>query len=86
MQITYYQNHFNEYENDAFLDYRQKKKYFHKLDNQEEYTNPISVVSASTNYSSLFVSYEDFYVKKLDSLNLYKDFVNWQNRGKISKE
>ncbi|RNA11315.1 putative E3 ubiquitin- ligase HECTD2 [Brachionus plicatilis] len=86
MQITYYQNHFNEYENDAFLDYRQKKKYFQKLDNQEEYTNPISVVSASTNYSSLFVSYEDFYVKKLDSLNLYKDFVNWQNRGKISKE
>lgn len=86
MQINYYQNHYKEYENDAFQDYKQKKKYFQKLDNQEEYISPISVVSAATNYSSLFVSYEDFYIRKLDCLNLYKDYINWQHREKLSKE
>lgn len=86
MQINYYQNHFKEYESDAFLDYKQKKRYFQKLDNQEEFISLVSVVSASTNYSSLFVSYEDFYIRKLDTLNLYKDFVNLQHRSKLSKE
>lgn len=83
MQIQYYQSHYTEYVKDALLDYKQKIKHFEKLDNQmEEFISPSTVVSASTTSSSLFVSYQEFYIKRLDTLDLFREYTKWQQMGK----
>ncbi|CAF0709989.1 unnamed protein product [Brachionus calyciflorus] len=87
MQINYYQNHYNQYTKDALLDFNQKKKYFEKFDHQIEdlRTAQSSILSTDTNFSSLYVSYQDFYIKKLDSLNLFKEYTKWHSAEKIHK-
>lgn len=83
MQIQYYQNHYKEYVKDALLDFKIKQKNLEKLDHQiEDLTEPSMLLSASTTSSSLFISYEEFYIKKLDTLDLFREYNKWQNIGK----
>jgi hypothetical protein len=37
-----------------------------------------TIVSSATNSSSLFVSYQEFYIKQLDTLDLFKEYQTWQ--------
>lgn len=82
MQIKYYENHFREYTKDAVNDIREKQKFLDK--EISDIVRPDSfykLVSASTTSSSLFVSYKEFYIRQLDAINLYKDYVRWQRIG-----
>jgi hypothetical protein len=72
MQIHYYQHHYTQYVEDAVQHFKQKR---HSTD--ENNTIP-SVVSSSSMSSSLFISYKEFYIKQLNTLDLYKDYLKWQ--------
>jgi hypothetical protein len=68
------------------VDFAEKQKYLEKFNErgQEEIMQPISnIISSSSAHSSLFVSYQEFYVKRLDTLDLFKEFTQWQELGKI---
>lgn len=75
MQIHYYQHHYTQYVDDAIQHY--KKQQF----SSDETSLVPSVVSASTTSSSLFISYQEFYIKQLNALDLYKDYLKWQKLG-----
>ena len=74
MQIHYYQHHYTQYADDAVQHFKQRQAL-------DETSSVPSVLSASTTSSSLFISYKEFYVKQLDSLDLYKDYLKWQKIG-----
>lgn len=39
------------------------------------------LVSASTTSSSLFVSFKEFYIRELDFIDLYREYVRWLKIG-----
>ena len=82
MQISYYQNHHNEYTKDAIQHFKRKQSRIEEedLDDEaKEVSNQIkSIVSSSTKSSSLFISYEEFYIKRLDRLDLIREYFKWQ--------
>lgn len=80
MQIQYYQNHYTEYESDAIRDYKIRQRSY-DLANQESYIPVTNIVSSSTTVSSLFISYQEFYIKRLDALDLFKEYLKWQQIG-----
>jgi len=82
MQIQYYQNHFSEYTNDAILHFKRKKP---QNDDESDENYVRTVVSSSTTSSSLFISYEEFYVKRLDRLDLVKEYVRWEQIGQSDR-
>jgi hypothetical protein len=91
LQIKYYQHHFNDFTNDALVDHVEKQMYLEKFnergggsDGEDAMMQPISnIISSSSAHSSLFVSYQEFYVRRLDTLDLFKEFTQWQELGKI---
>lgn len=82
MQIQYYQNHFNEYTNDAVQHFKLKKP---QNDDESEDNYVRTVVSSSTTSSSLFISYEEFYIRRLDRLDLVKEYVRWEQIGQSDR-
>jgi hypothetical protein len=90
LQIKYYQNNFNQFTHDARIEYTEKKKTYEKILNEplkeddELFIRPISdIISTSSSWSSLFVSYQEFHLKRLDQLDLYKEFIKWQEYVRI---
>ena len=73
MQIHYYQHHYTQYIEDAVQHFKQKR---HSTDENSSIIP--SVVSSASTSSSLFISYKEFYIKQLNSLDLYKDYLKWQ--------
>ena len=52
---------------------------YEDLEEEKELSNQIkSIVSSSTKSSSLFISYEEFYIKRLDRLDLIREYYKWQ--------
>jgi hypothetical protein len=82
MQISYYQNHHSEYTKDAMQHLKRKQNRIidENLDEDLiEISNQIkSIVSSSTKSSSLYISYEEFYIKRLDRIDLIKEYYKWQ--------
>ena len=81
LQIQYYQNHFNDYVNDALDHFNQEKKKLKdfNIDSIEPTSAYLAtIVSPATNSSSLFISYQEFYIKQLDALDLFKEYQTWQ--------
>ena len=82
MQINYYQNHHSEYTKDAVQHLKRKQSQIVDEDLEEglkEISSQIkSIVSSSTKSSSLFISYEEFYIKRLDRLDLIREYYKWQ--------
>ena len=82
MQISYYQNHHSEYTRDAIQHFKRKQNRMIDENLEEdliEISNQIkSIVSSSTKSSSLYISYEEFYIKRLDRIDLIKEYYRWQ--------
>ena len=75
MQIHYYQHHYTQYLDDAMQHFKKQQI------TDESSLVPSTVVSASSTSSSLFISYQEFYIKQLNTLDLYKDYLKWQKIG-----
>lgn len=88
MQIQYYKHHHMEYVSDALKHAKTQNKQAPAEDDEQAAAHQSlgSVLSPSSTSSSLFISYQEFYMKQLDNLDLYKEYLIWQKIDKVESE
>jgi hypothetical protein len=72
MQIQYYESHYVKFQSDTNKT---------KSQDDSDSTNDLSThkkAAASSSLNSVFVSYQEFYIKKLDSFDLFNEYLRWQ--------
>jgi hypothetical protein len=86
MQIKYYQDHFAKYLEDARRHKKsllnQKNSLYNLMDYGTESTlehEGMPIISASSKLSSLFISYQEFYLETLDRIDLFQEYLKWQS-------
>ena len=89
MQIQYYKHHHMDYASDALKQAKSATKPVQVAedDEQAEASQSLaSILTPSSTSSSLFISYQEFYMKQLDNLDLYKEYLIWQKIDRVESE
>ncbi len=69
MQIQYFESNYGKFQSGS------KRE---KSQDDNDSANNLLAHNKASSLNSVFLSYQEFYIKKLDSFDLFKEYLRWE--------